>query len=242
MNNNQVENGEITIDLLELAREVWKKIWLVLILVIVGAVLAFTITKLFITPKFQATSTIYILSKSTSITSLADLQIGSNLAADFEIIAKTRELLEKVIYDQNLDMDYEELSKEVKVTNPTDSHMLKIAVTDPDPEQAALISNAIADELREEIAEIMNTDRPSSVEAAVVPEKKHSPNTKRNVLIGAVIGFIVALAIIIIMYMSDDTIKSDDDVKKYLQLDTLAQFPLIKGRQGKTGKTKSKSK
>ena len=136
---------EITIDLLELARVVWKNIWLVIIAIVVGAVLSFVITKLFITPKYQATSTIYILSKSTSITSLADLQIGSQLAGDFEIIATTRELLEKVSADNNLNMTYEELKKEIKVTNPSNTHMLRVAVTDPDPQKAALISNALAD-------------------------------------------------------------------------------------------------
>lgn len=232
---------EITIDLLELARVVWKNIWVVIVAVVVGAVLSFLITKIFITPKYQATSTIYILSKSTSITSLADLQIGSQLAGDFEIIATTRELLEKVSQDNNLNMTYEQLKREVKVTNPTNSHMLRIAVTDPDPQLAALISNALADELREEIAEIMNTDRPSTVERAVVPTRKYSPSTTRNVAIGAIVLAILAILFIAIRYLSDDTIKDDEDVKKYLELDTLAQFPLIKG-QANTNTTKTKKK
>ena len=237
---NQADE-EITIDLLELARIIWKNIWLVIIAIVVGAVLAFVVTKAFITPKYQATSTIYILSKSTSITSLADLQIGSQLAGDFEIIATTRELLEKVSADNNLNMTYEELKKEIKVTNPTNSHMLKIAVTDPDPQKAALISNALADELREEIAEIMNTDRPSTVERAVVPTKKYSPSTTRNVAIGAVVLAILAILIIVVRYLADDTIKDDEDVKKYLGLDTLAQFPLMKIQTVNTS-TKKKRK
>ena len=233
-------DDEITIDLLELARIVWKNIWLVIIAIVVGAALAFAITKVFITPKYQATSTIYILSKSTSITSLADLQIGSQLAGDFEIIATTRELLEKVSADNNLNMTYEDLKKEIKVTNPNNSHMLRISVTDPDPQKAALISNALADELREEIADIMNTDRPSTVERAVVTEKKFSPSNTRNAVIGAVVLAVLAILIIVIRYLSDDTIKDDEDVKKYLELDTLAQFPLLKGQTTKTAKKKRK--
>lgn len=236
---NQADE-EITIDLLELARIIWKNIWLVIIAIVVGAVLAFVVTKAFITPKYQATSTIYILSKSTSITSLADLQIGSQLAGDFEIIATTRELLEKVSADNNLDMTFEELKKEIKVTNPNNSHMLRIAVTDPDPQKAALISNALADELREEIAEIMNTDRPSTVERAVVPEKKYSPSTTKNVAIGAIVLAVLAILIIVVRYLADDTIKDTEDVKKYLGLDTLAQFPLLKTQTAKPTKKKRK--
>lgn len=226
------------IDLVDLGRAVIRKIWLVLILLAVGAILAFTITKFFVTPMYRATSTIYILSRTTSITSLADLQVGKNLAADFEIIATTRKLLEKVIIEEELDMSYEKLKSEISVTNPTDSHMLRISVTDPDPVRAAQISNAVADELRDEISEVMNTDRPSSVEQAVVPQRKYSPSTTRNVAIGAVVGIVLALIIIIAMYLSDDTIKDSDDVRKYLGLDTLAAFPLIRGQDTKDKKSK----
>ena len=226
--NTQTQDDVITIDLLELGRLIWKNIWIVLIGIVVGAALSFLITKIFITPKYQATSTIYILSKSTSITSLADLQIGSQLAGDFEIIATTREVIEQVIENENLDKTYEELKKAIKVTNPSNTHMLRIAVTDKDAQLATQISNALADELREEIAEIMNTDRPSTVEKAVVPEKPSSPSVKRNTVLGALVLAILVILIIVIRYLSDDTIKDDDDVRKYLGLDTLAQFPIMK--------------
>lgn len=226
--NTQTQDDVITIDLLELGRLIWKNIWIVLIGIVVGAVLSFLITKIFITPKYQATSTIYILSKSTSITSLADLQIGSQLAGDFEIIATTREVIEQVIENENLDKTYEELKKAIKVTNPSNTHMLRIAVTDKDAQLAARISNALADELREEIAEVMNTDRPSTVEKAVVPEKPSSPSVKRNTVLGALVLAVLAILVIVIRYLSDDTIKDDDDVRKYLGLDTLAQFPIMK--------------
>lgn len=222
------QNSTTEIDLGELLRAIWHRIWLVLILVAAGIILSFAITKLFITPKYEAKSTIYILSKSTSITSLADLQIGSNLAADFEIIATTRELLESVIAREGLDMTYEELRREISVSNPTNSHMLVVSVLDPDAEQASRISNAVADELRNEIADIMNTDRPSTVEQAIVPVAAKTPNVRNNIIIGGVAGLIIAIAIITIIFMSDDTIKNADDVRKYLELDTLAAFPLVK--------------
>ncbi len=230
-NVNQMQDSEyVTIDLLDLARNIWNNIWVVLVFVVAGAVVAFVVTALFITPKYRATSTIYILSRTTSITSIADLQIGDRMAADFEIIATTRELLNKVIEENGLDMTYGELRGEISVENPESSHMLRITVQDKDPERAALLSNSLADELREEIAEIMNTDKPSAVEQAVVPEGPSSPNRNRNTVIGAVVGLVIALAILIIRYLTDDTIQSDDDVRKYLGLDTLAQFPKVKGR------------
>lgn len=238
---NQYLDGEI--DLLELAGVVFSKILYVILAFIIGAVVFFGGTKLLITPQYEATSTIYIFSKTTSITSLADLQIGSQLAQDFQIIATTRNVVDSVITDLSLDTDYETLVKRITVTNPTQSHMLKVAVKDPDPQVAADVSNTLSDKLRDQIADIMNTDKPSIVQQAVVPAHPVSPSVTKNTAIGALLGALIAIAVIIIRYMLDDTIKTGDDIKKYLELDTLAEFPLVRhgGKVSATSKNSKKS-
>ena len=139
--NSQVQSfddGE-TIDLLELAGVIWRKIWLVIIGFVVGAVIAFLFTKFLITPQYEAKSIIYIFSKTTSITSITDLQIGSSLTEDYRIIATTRDVVEPVISSLELDTTYEQLCKTFTVTNPDSSHMLYVTVKNPDPELAAII-------------------------------------------------------------------------------------------------------
>ena len=74
----------------------------------------------------------------------------------------------------------------------------------------------------------MDTDKPSMVQRAVVPKTKSSPSTSRNTVIGALVGALLVSAVVIIRYLMDDTIKDEDDVQQYLQLNTLAAFPFIK--------------
>ena len=71
------------------------KLWLLILCFIVGAPLAFGGTKFLVTPKYSASSMIYILTKTTSVTSLADIQMGSQLTADFEILATSRPVVEE---------------------------------------------------------------------------------------------------------------------------------------------------
>ena len=136
--NLPVADTEEEIDLLELAGAVWHKLWLVIIGLILGAAAAFAMTHYLITPKYRANSTIYIFSKTTSITSLADLQIGTQMTQDFQIIAKTRDVIESVIAELELNTSYEALSSAISVTNPTSSHMLQVTVTDTDPRSPTL--------------------------------------------------------------------------------------------------------
>ena len=238
------ESNEVEIDLVELATVVWNKFWLVVLGLIVGAAAAFCIVKFGMTPKYRATSTIYIFSKTTSITSLADLQIGSQLTEDFQIIAKTRGVVESAILDLERDgkiepysVSYESLTSRITVTNPASSHMLQVTVEDTDPQRAANFSNAISDELRKQIAEIMNTDLPSLVQDARTPKSQSSPSVRRDTVIGALLGAMLVVAVLVIRHLSDDTIKLSDDVHKYLGLDVLAEFPLMRDHEsGRSGK------
>ena len=243
MGNQEVQQfEEQEIDLLEVFHVLWRKAWALILALVVGASAAGAGTYFLITPQYTATSIIYILSKTTSITSLADLQIGSQMAADFQIIATTREVLEPVRqqYDvSHVYEDYDDFVENVEVTNPTNSHMLQIAVTHPDPYTAAQISNAIAEQLKMQIAEVMSTDTPSTVEQAVVPEEPSSPNMLINCAVGGLICFVIAAGVILVSHFMDDTIKDSDDVTVYLGLNTLAAIPLE--HMGTTKQKKSKN-
>ena len=238
--NRQSIDDEQEIDLLELAREIWKHIWIVALGFILGAVLAFGITKFFITPQYKATSSIFVFSKSTSLESLASIQIQNNLTGDYQYISKQRNTLEDVIAELSLNTTYEDLLANISITNPSNTHVLEVSATNPSPVTAANIANTLADKVRDQIADIMNTDRPSVVQRAVVPTKKASPSTTKNTMIGALAAAVLIIGIITVKFLLDDTIKTDEDVRKYLQLDTLAQIPYIKGMEDRTKSSKSR--
>ena len=168
---------------------------------------------------------IYILTKTTSVTSLADLQIGSQLTIDFETLATSRPVVNNVREKLGLEeISYDEFVGLLTISNPADTRILKITATYPDPETAQQIANAMADATADRVAEIMVTDRPTIVEEAVVAKNPSSPSLFRNVLMGGALGLILAAAILIVRHLMDDTIKTEEDVEKYLQLNTLAAF------------------
>lgn len=224
----KMEREEMEIDLLEIARLLWHKAWVILLCLIIGAGVFGAYTKFLVTPKYTASSMIYILGETTSITSVADIQLGTQLTGDFTTLAKSRPVLEEVIEKEDLDMSYGELSAAVTIENLPDTHILKISATDPDAEQAKKISNAMAEATAEMIANVMATERPSIAEKALKPSAPSSPNFMKNLLMGGLIGAAFAMAVIIIRHLLDDTIKTEEDVRKYLKLNTLASIPMEK--------------
>lgn len=224
--NNYNEEDEI--DLAELFFVLKRKLWLIITCAIVGAGIALAYTLFLIQPIYTSSSMIYIFSKTTTVTSALDLQIGKQLTVDFEILGKSRPVLEKVISDLELDTDYETLLKTVKVENPTDSRIIKITVTNTDPQLASDIANNLADNLSARVAEVIDTDKPSSVENAVPATKPSSPSKSKNTILGGILGLLIAIGIVLVRYYSDMSVRDEDDVRKYLGLGTLASIPYEK--------------
>lgn len=228
MNNTdfiQLEEDD-EIDLAELFFVLKKNIIAIALCAVIGAVAAFTYTMCFMTPIYTSSSMIYIFSKTTSITTAADLQLGSQLTVDFEILGTSRPVLEKVIVNLGLDTTYEDLLRIVDIENPTDSRIIKITVQNPDAQLASDIANEIADVLADRVAQVIDTDKPSSVEDAVPAKLPSKPSTKKNTAMGFMAGLLLAAGFVLGRYYSDNTIKDEDDVRKYLGLGTFASFPL----------------
>ena len=214
-------DDEIEIDLGEIFHLLLNKLWVIILCFIVGGVIAFSGTKLFLTPKYSASSMIYILTKTTSVTSLADIQMGSQLTADFEILATSRPVIE-------LKYSYDELVAMIQTDNQSDTRILRFTVIDENAKEAKAIANELAEVTAERVAYVMSSDKPKIVEEAVVPKKASSPNTMKNTIIGALAVAFLAIGIIVIKYLVNDTVQNEDDIKKYLGLHMLAAIPTEK--------------
>lgn len=222
----EYKDDEIEIDIKELCYEVlghWKVI--VLSTIIVGLI-AFVISRYMITPQYESTSRLFVLSKSTSITSLADIQTGSSLTNDYMVVVKGRTVLEQVIHNLSLDETYEELSEKITLNNPSDSRILEISVKDPDPERARQITDEMARVASAFIAEKMDQDAPTTIQNGYADGVAVSPNVGKNTVIGAALGLLLALTIVVIAYIMNDTITTTDDIEQKLNIHVLGALPL----------------
>lgn len=234
------ENDEIEIDLLELFRALKKRIWMILAAAVVVGGISGAFSKFVLTPQFQSTSMVYILSKETTLTSLADLQIGSQLTQDYKIIVTSRPVLEDVIGQLNLDLEYEDLKEKITIDNPKDTRILSITAQDPDPKMAKEISDAVAKTSSEYIGDIMEMVPPKIIEKGVVATRKSSPSNSRNALIGAALGVIMVCGITVLEVILNDTVRTEEDVNRYLGITVLATVPARVSEISDEGKTVTK--
>ena len=238
---NLQNNDEIEIDVLELFHVLLDKIWVIILAGAVAALAVVAATILFITPQYQSTTKMYVLSKQDSNTLTSqDMQTSLSLTKDYAELIKSRTVTEGVITQLNLDMTHEQLLSKMTVDSATDTRILSISVRDADPYVACEIANAIRDVAANHIKNVMDIDAVNVVETAHIPENKISPSIKKNGLVGGVAGVAIAIAIILITYLSNDTIKTQEDVERYLGLSTLGTIPMSEADRKNKNKKKHK--
>lgn len=216
--------GDDVIDLLGLLKAFRHWLWLILLAAAVGGIGAGAYSKFMLIPQYTSSSMIYILSKETTLTSLADLQIGSQLSEDYRVIIKTRPLLQEVIDRLGLDMSYKQLRNKISISDSSE-RILTLTVTDPDPRLAMQITNQLAATASDYIGEIMEMVPPKIIEDGEANFVPVSPNNKKNALMGAMAGIVLVCGVITVRFLMDDTVKTEEDVEKYMGLSVLAAVP-----------------
>lgn len=227
MENQQ--NEEIEIDLLELLYVLKGRIMEIVGAAVLAALLFGVGTMFLIEPKYESTAKLYIGSQSSGLASLTDLQMGSQLAQDFIVLVESRPVLERVIRELGLNLTYEELLSMLTLNNPSDTHILEITVQADDPYMAKEIVDKIGQVSGQRITIIMNVGQPTTVENGHLQDSPSSPNVIKNVMIGAVAGIFLSMAVIVISYLLDDKVATEEDIEKYLGLNTLGVIPVEEG-------------
>ena len=217
---------EDEIDLLDLLGFYMSRLPLLIAAVVVGALIAGLYTHFLVPDRFTAVSRMYMVSASSdSVVNLADLNIGTSLSNDYVELMTSRPVLEDVIATLELDYSYEEIRKMINLTVVPNTRIVKIDATSTDPQEAMEIANQVARTSKIQLPKVMEAPSPSIAENAVLPTRKSGPSMKKNVAIGGLALLLVMLAILTVIYLMDDTIKTSEDMEKEFGIMPLAVIP-----------------
>lgn len=241
METTQQNNDEMEIDLLELFHVLWSKALVILLSAAAVGLAAMLVTQIFLTPQYQSTTKMYILTQQNNDTvTSSDLQASEQLTQDCAEMIQSRQVAESVISQLGLDLTAGGLLEKVTVTTSVDTRIVTIDVQDEDPYLARDIANALRRIAADTIQDVMNIEAANVFEEANIPEEPVSPSEIKNTLIGVFLGFVIALAAVIISYLTNDTIRTSEEVERYLHLSTLGIIPLAEGEVKNKKKNKAK--
>lgn len=220
---NKVYEEEI--DLGWLLYALLRKLWLIIAVAVVCACGTAGYTQLRIEPTYTSTSTMLVLTKETTLTSLADLQLGTQLTKDYTVLITSRPVLNEVIENLDLDMNYKSLRSKIAIQNPEDTRILEISVTTNNPEQAKAIVDELASVSSTFIGDKLEVTPPKIIEEGESTGIKTGPSIMKNTAIGFVAGAFLVCLVIVVLEILNDTIQTEEDIEKYLEIPTLAVIP-----------------
>lgn len=225
------ENEEIEIDLFRIWEIVcvhWKSL---VALIGAGLIIAVLITTFLIPKKYTAEAKLIIVqNSSTDNTQMTynDIQTSQKLVNTYSEILKSEAISDDVIRNLRLaqeGIDHQVYLDMVEIDSVNDTEVIDISVTSLDPQESADIANEIVSVFQRKIVTIMNIENVTVLNSAKVPEEPSSPSRIRNGLIGAAMGLMVDVVIIVVMLLQDQNVKTEEELKKIFDYPIIGMIP-----------------
>lgn len=227
---------EETISLRDLLQTLRKRILLILSLTFVAVLTSGIISYFFLTPIYQSSTQLLVnqAKGDQPIYNPGEIQTNLQLINTYNVIIKSPAILDLVKKDLDLDMSTEQLDSKITVGSQKDSQVLAITVQDPDPNMAADIANTTAKVFEREIKKIMNIDNVSILAKAEVKENASpvKPQPILNIVIALVVGLMAGVGLAFLLEYFDNTIKTEQDIERYLDLPVLGAISTIEEEKG----------
>lgn len=228
MNENMIHNNEEEIDVGRVIQAVLNRAWLVCLVTVLCAAITIVGTYFLITPLYQASAKFYVNNKagdSGSNLSSGDLSTSRNLVDSYMVILNTKETILDVIEYSKSELSFEDIKEMIEAKAVNETEIFEVIITSPDPNEALRIADAISKVLPERISTIIDGTSAKVVETAILPEEPSSPSYPKNAVIGALLGFMIVVTIIVLREIFDVTIRSEEDINQCCKHPILAEVP-----------------
>lgn len=224
-------NSTVEIDVLFLLKKLWSKKFLIIFIALFFGTLSLLGSIFLIKPSYTSTTRIYVVNQNNnnnaSNLTAQDLQAGSYLVNDYKEIITSQEVLTKAIEKNKENLTPEELSKMISVAIPTDTRVISISVKNHDAKKASELANSIREAASDKIKDVTKVQDVTTLEAAEVPDEPSSPNIKRNLILGVLVGAFLAIVGVLLSEILDDRIKRPEDVEDVLGMTLIGVIPDI---------------
>lgn len=228
METKQHDAEIIDIDFLRLFRTLVSKLHVILFCGLLFGVLAYAAVYLLVTPQYEASTMLYVNNASTSegntTITQSDLYASSQLVDTYSAIITSETFLKQVIADADVDIETENLAKQLEIKAVNDTEAFKVTVMNEDPKAVARIANAIANIAPIQIPAIVDGSSVKVIDYAGIPTDIAKPSYRTCALIGIAFGLFISTIIVLVREIMDTTIKTESDLEEW-ELPVLGVVP-----------------
>jgi capsular polysaccharide biosynthesis protein len=211
-----------------------RKYLVILLVTILCAAAAFTLSKYIMTPKYTASASMYVFSdtsKTESIITSNELTASQKLVNTYIVVLKSETVLDQVIVNLNINLTADDIRERMTAGAIDGTEAFTISIEDSDPKRAQQIVNAIADIAPQEIIRVVKAGGVEVIDYAKEPAEASSPNVMLYTLAGALIGLVVSFGVFMLAVIFDTKIHGEDDLLNNFKLPVLGVIPTLKEQE-----------
>lgn len=220
-----------TIDVLHIVKSLWRHAWLIAICGFLAAAIGFSVAAFAIAPTYSSSIKLYVNNSSFSLgntnfsISSSELTAAQGLVRTYGEILDSRSTLERVIDKANVDYSWKQLSGMIECAPSNDTEIMRVTVTCENPYEASKIANTIAQVLPVRISEIIDGASMEVVDSAIPDIEKVGPSIALYTGVGLVLGVLLAVVVLIIAALLDDTIHDEEYILRTYKYPILGKVP-----------------
>lgn len=211
-----------------LIKALWHKAWLILFAALLFGSAAYMGTKLLVTPTYQTSFTAYVnntVDQNSTMVSSADITASRYLVTTYSTILVSRPILEEAAEEAGIDYSYSQLASMVTTSTVENTEIIKVSVVMENPRQAQAFASALADLSPVYIAKIVEGSSMQIIAEPKLPESVYSPDFIKNMALGFMLGAFLTAAIIIVLELNDDRIKSAEELERRFGIVVMGTIP-----------------
>lgn len=217
---------EETIDLLELFRIILKHIKLIIILCFLFALVGFFGTKVFISPKYTASTSIYLtpqISESGSLDYNSQMA-NSKLVTNAVNLLTQNNIMSEVAKDVGLE-SADSVKKCITIKNEANTEIITISATTTDPKLSKDIANDTVSTFIRTMQKNLNVRNIEVVDKAKLSYIPSGPNVKKNTLLATLVGFVIGCGYAVLRFLFDNRLRTKEEAEKYLGIPVFCEIP-----------------
>ena len=119
----------------------------------------------------------------------------------------------------------------IGVSTPEETRIVTISVNSTDVYQAQRIADEVREVAAKHICKVMNLEAVNTVDEANLPTAPSGPDVKRNTVFGFGVGVLLGVALVVVLHLLDDSIRTPDDVERLLGVGVLASIPVMENER-----------
>ena len=221
------EKDLIQLDIMLLIKSIWEKKILILLVTFLFAAVSLAYSIFLVTPQYSSTTKVYVVDQKQDDKAITtqDVQLGSLLVKDYKEIILSNKVMEDSAEKSGLGLTAKQLAGKVSVDAPKDTRIISITVRDKDPQVASELANTVKEVSADQIKEVTKIDDVTTLEEAKAATSPSSPNIPKNGILATVLGFIIAVAGVVLFELLDDRIKRAEDIEDGMGLVLLGVVP-----------------